>query len=954
MTAPRADHKLTLVSAPLTRRVLPALAAVVATVGLSACQADSPFGADQAPPTTLVASPVYNEGNDGAQAQLETLQRTLDTLRATTSTAWTGRQDDVTGYLTDLSGGRWTESAGDGAAGFVESFFDSYGLDLFGVTYADLDVAPGSSAGTQGTSTLRAAQQLGGVPVLDGALVFSVADGAQGGLTAVRGRVFPDLSTSTDPTVPARKAARTAERLSGGDRVTRPELVVMPVGTGQLVWEVAIVDAQGGDGLGLSDGLYYVDAATGDLVDVRPANVSFSAASLSPAKAGKVAATSLAEGGDPVEVTGTGPTGEQLTAVGRQTANGVELVDTTTPTYDPATGEGGIYTFTAQDTDKSSGPLYVQGGQNGTTITDPDAIAAHTWSRVVFDYYAELGRPSWDGAGGSLNSTVNMGDDTLCNAFFRHDPPQMLYGNPCRGEGGLVQLVTLDVAGHEITHGVTESTAGLVYSGQPGALNEAFSDYFGNVIGNQFKAVDDSTLGEDACSNVTASQHLCDAPTPDGGWATREMLNGNTNADYLRLLNPTLRMLVNTGYDADHGGVHLNSAIWNNALWSIRSRLAQIDGTDGNQSPLAQDFDRIVYAALSTQLGPASDFVDARAAIERVAVDAGADPTILRVARETFDQNLICTGCVDLGTVNGAVVSAAPQTQVEPAVSGDQVTWVDMSQGGFGFGLPALSGVEGDAQSLAASPDTTQVVFAGDAVIAAEAKLTSNVLQLVRYAEGGQGTVLTGVGDSTILAGIAGSDEGAAWVSTEQGTVSFVDPAGQVTTEDLPDLGGDNVTALGTGQGVVGLGTEGGQVVLWEPGAGFVQLGQVSGSVFSVAAYGDRVLAVDDDRGATLFDASGRAVLLSDAAGRFGAAMNADYAVWSEGVGVLGGGVSEEVGGVTDTDLYLFSFESGTIYNLLRQTGQQGYPAISGDRIVWQDTVFGGNDILTALLPSGL
>lgn len=957
MTALRADHKLTLVPAPLTRRLLPATVVVVAAVTLSSCQADSPFGAEQAPPTTLVASPVYTEGNDEAQAQLGRLQRAVDRLRADTSTAWTGRQDDVTGYLTDLSGGRWTESDGGGATGHIASFFEAFGLDLFGATYADLDVSENSST-ADGTSTVRATQQLDGVPVLDGALVFSVADGAQGGLTAVRGRVFPDLSTSTDPAVAARKASGTAERLSGGDRATKPRLVVLPVGTGQLAWEITIVDAEGGGGLGLSDGLYYVDAGTGDLVDVRPSGVSFGAASLSPTKARKAGKTAVAaaraEGGEPVEVTGTGPTGEQLTAVGRQTANGIELVDTTTPTYDPATGEGGIYTFTAQDTEQSSGPIYVERGQNGGTISDPDAIAAHAWSRVVFDYYAELGRSSWDGAGGSLNSIVNFGDDTFCNAYFSHDPPQMVYGNPCRGDGGLMQLATLDVAGHEITHGVTETTAGLVYSGQPGALNEAFSDYFGNVIGNRTKGSDDSTLGEDACAEVTSAMQLCDAPTPDGGWATREMLNGNTNADYLRLLNPTLRMRVNTGYDADHGGVHLNSAIWNNALWSIRTRLAQIDGTDGNESPLAQDFDKIVYAALTTQLGPASDFVDARGAIEQVAVDAGADPTILRVARETFDQNLICTGCVDLGTVNGAVVSAAPQTQVEPAVHGDQITWVDMSQGGFGFGLPALSDVEGDARSLAASPDTTQVAFAGDSVIGAEVQLSAGVAQLVRYDEAGERSVLTEAGESTILAGIAGSDEGAAWVTTERGTVSFVDPSGQVTTEDLPDLGGDNVTALGTGQGVVGLGTENGRVLRWEPGAGFEQLGQVSGTVFSVAAYGGRVLAVDDAGGATLFDSSGGTLQLSDAAGRFGAAINGDYAVWSESVGSLGGGVAEQIGGAVDTDLYLFSFETGTIYNLLDQTGQQGYPAISGDRIAWQDTVFGGNDVMTALLPSGL
>ncbi len=923
--------------------------------GLSACQADSPFGEDQEPPTVLVASPVFSDGNDGAQAQLETLQRALDALRADTTSAWNGRQDDVTGYLADLSGGRFTAEADDAAA-LIESFLDDYGLDLFGVGYEDLELAEPSGADITGTAAVRADQVVDGVPVLDGQLVFTLADvDTTPGLVAVRGRVFGDLGPSTEPSVPARAATRTAETLSGGDRATKPTLVVMPTGVGTLAWEVVITGATGGsDDLGLGDGLYYVDAVTGDLIDVRPSNGQFAPTlRLSPRKAGKPGMGAALAEGDDVEVSGTGPTGELLTAVGRQTANGVELVDTTTSTYDPATGEGGIYTFDAQDTERGGGPLYVERGQNGSTISDPDAIAAHTWSRVVFDYYAGLGRASWDGLGSSLNSVINNGDDAYCNAYFMHDPPQMLYGNPCRGEGGLMQLVTLDVAGHEITHGVTESTAGLVYSGQPGALNEAFSDYFGNVIGNRTTGADGSTLGEDACVAVTASQQLCDAPTPDGGWATREMLNGATNADYLRLLMPSLRLRIATGYDADNGGVHLNSAIWNNALWSIRSRLAQIDGTDGNESPLAQDFDKIVYAALTTQLGPASDFVDARAAIERVSVDAAADPTILRTAREVFDQNFICTGCVDAGTVNGSVVSAAPQTQIEPAVHGDQIGWLDMSLGGFGWGLPAVTTLGGEPRSLASAPDTIQVTFAGDATLAMELILATDSAQVVRYDEAGARSILADAPRSTIAAGLAGSDDGGAWVTSEQNTVSFVDASGAVTTEDLPDLGGDNVTALGTGQGVVGLGTEGGKVIVWEPGSGFTQVGQMDGSVASLAAYGERVLAVDDGNVAMVFTTS-QAIQVSDGAIRFGAAINADYAVWSEGVGELTGKVADAAGGSVDTDLYLYSFETGTIYNLLAQTGQQGYPAISGDRIVWQDTVFGGNDILTATLPPGL
>ncbi len=943
------------VAATKARRVGPAIGVVLAALGLSACQADSPFGEDQAPPTVLVVSPVYSDGNDGAQAQLETLQRVLDALRSETASGWTGRQDDLTGYLADLTGGRYSAAGGDGADAVIESFLDDYGLDLFGVGYEDLELAEPSGADITGTAAVRADQELNGVPVLDGQLIFTLddPDTAAPSLSAVRGRAFPALSTSTEPGVTAAAATRTAQRLSSGQRNGKPRLVVKPTGAGQLAWEVSITGADGSGGLGLSDGLYYLDATTGDLIEVRPVTAERSLSTALPAKLVKQVRAALAADPNSVEISGQTLFGDQLTAVGVRTEDGVALVDTTVPTYDDATGDGAIVTFTAQDTENLPGRLYVERSQNGTTITDPEAIAAHAFSRAVYDYYASLGRSSWDGAGGTLLSTVNYGDDSFCNSFF--DGTQMIYGNPCADEDGPAELTEVDVdtAGHEITHGVINTTANLVYSGQSGALNESFADYFGNVIGNRFNGTDSVAIFEGSCTGIPAPTSMCHA-NPDGGLSLRYMLNGNTYDDYLRLITPNLRMRITTGYDADNGGVHLNSAIWNNALWAIRTRLAQVDGTEGNDSKLASDFDKIVFAALTTQLGPAAGFLDARAAIEQVTVDAGADPTILRVAREIFDLSLLCEGCVDVGTVNGEVVSAASQTQIEPSVHGDQVTWIDLSLGNPGIGLPALSSVGGEATSLASAPETAQLVFAGDAKLALEVPSTSNELALVRYDESGARTVLGRVPDSTVLAGLAGSDEGAAWVTTEDGTVSFIDPAGEVVTADLPDLGGDNVTALGTGQGVVGLGTEGGQVILWEPGSGFTALGQASGTVFSVAAYGTRVLAVDDAGGATLFDGSGGALTLSDAASRFGAAVNADYAVWAERAGSLGGGVAEEVGGADDTDLYLYSFESGSIYNLLAQTGQQGYPAISGDRIVWQDTVFGGNDIMTATLPPGL
>lgn len=940
--------------APQSRRILSAIGLVVAVLGMSACRAESPFGEDQAPVTTLVASPVYNEGNDDAQARLATLQRVIDQLRSATASGWTGRQDDLTGYLADLSGGRYAAAGAAGVDAVVAEFFSSYGLDLFGVGPGDLAVAETLGAEEGGPTAVRATQELDGVPVLDGQLVITLDSADDPAITAIRGRVFPGLDTTTEPRVKARAAARAASRLSGGDSAGRPRLLVMPENGGVLVWEVTVLGAQSDGSSAFSDGLYYLSAENGDLVTVRPMSVE-RMAGLLPGKVGKATALFLAAADENhVEVTGPNPIGGQLTAAGVRTPDGVALVDTTVPTYDDVTGDGAIVTFTADDTENIPGRLYVERQQNGTTISDPEAIAAHALSRVVYDYYAGLGRASWDGAGGTLLSTVNVGDDTFCNSKFVGN--QMIYGNPCADENGPAELteVEIDTAGHEITHGVINTSSNLVYSGQSGALNESFADYFGNVIGNAYKDSDSAAVFEGSCTGITQQTAMCN-PNPEGGFSLRYMLNGATYDDYLRILNPTFRTRVSTGYDADHGGVHLNSAVWNNALWSIRARLAQIDGTDGNDSPLAADFDKIVYAALTTQLTSGSGFFDARAAIEDTATDAGADPVILDVTRQVFDLNKICAGCSDVGTVNGTAFSTAPQTEIEPAVSGDRVAWVDLSLGNPGIGLPAVATLDGAPAPLTGTPETTQVVFAGDSTITLDIPNLGNNGRIVRYDASGASTVLADTGFATVVSGLAGSDEGAAWAANDDGTVSFVEPAGEVVTADLPGLGGDTVTTLGTGQGVVALGTDGGRVIVWEPRGGFTELGRVAGAVTSVATYGGRVVAVDDSGTATLLDTTGRVLPLSDTAGyRFGAAINGDYAVWSEVTGELSGAIATELGGVTDTDLYLYSFATGTIYNLLAQTGQQGYPAISGDRIVWQDTVFGNNDIFTSTLPPGL
>ena len=116
---------------------------------------------------------------------------------------------------------------------------------------------------------------------------------------------------------------------------------------------------------------------------------------------------------------------------------------------------------------------------NGTTSNRASAgVDAQYGTNVTWDYYnrSTAATASSATAAGSYNR-VHYGTNYV-NAFW--DGTKMTYGD---GDGvNYGPLVSLDVAGHEMSHGVTENTAGLTYSGESGGLNEATSDIFGTMV----------------------------------------------------------------------------------------------------------------------------------------------------------------------------------------------------------------------------------------------------------------------------------------------------------------------------------------------------------------------------------------------------------------------------------------------------------------------------------------
>jgi hypothetical protein len=207
---------------------------------------------------------------------------------------------------------------------------------------------------------------------------------------------------------------------------------------------------------------------------------------------------------------------------------------------------------------------------------------------------------------------------------------------------------------------------------------------------------------------------------------------------------------------------------------------------------------------------------------------------------------------------------------------------------------------------------------------------------------------------------VAGSAEGAAWLNLQAAEMRFVDAAGTVTSAPYPPAAGAPFS-IGAGGGTVVVGTEDGEIIAWRPGSTPEIVGDAAGLVFSVDVHGDRAVALLGAPGE--YDAEviliplegGSPQLLSETASPFGVAMNERYVVWAQNVGQLRGAVAEAFDvGAPDTDLWLHSPGTGTTYEVLDARGQQGFPDIAGDRLVWQDALLGGDDIFTGTLPRGL
>lgn len=178
---------------------------------------------------------------------------------------------------------------------------------------------------------------------------------------------------------------------------------------------------------------------------------------------------------------------------------------------------------------------------------DTDAALAHDYSADTYNFFQSYhGRDSIDNAGMTLISTVHYSVN-YCNAFW--DGVQMTYGDGC-------SIVADDVVAHEMTHGITSYESNLVYAYQPGAINESFSDIWGEFM--------DLTNG--AGNDIEDHRWVMGEDVLVGGASSpiRNMKNPTLFGDPDRFLSPNYY----TG-SADNGGVHWNSGVGNKAAYLI-------------------------------------------------------------------------------------------------------------------------------------------------------------------------------------------------------------------------------------------------------------------------------------------------------------------------------------------------------------------------------------------------
>ena len=817
--------------------------------------------------------------------------------------------------------------------------------------------------------TVRFAQRHGGVEVLGGQYIVRMKkNDTERIVTGTSGQYFTGLTVGVEPKISSELAvARAIEAVQYGGKsagtvggetkaaLTGVDqgLVVLPQGAGLLTRHVTVrgTDATGAPVVQE----VYVEATTG-LPTLQYSGIQTFGIAGAAAPAAGATAAATAEG-DAADGTGTLLTGVDVPVnLTQDAASGTFLLrDTTRPgtaieTYDAAGVVGFSYpngTIPA-GAELASSPTAALGAE----LTDLGAVDAHWGAGQVYDYFKNrLGRDSIDGEGQEIRSIVGLveweGGTTWNQAYW--DGYQMAYG---AGDGWTFKPFTadLDVQGHELTHGVVQHTAGLVYVGQSGALNEAFADYFGNAIdvdatGTPLSDPNASLLGEDLC--YAALPTAC---------ALRDLDDGATIDDF-----------AGYPYFYDAGGVHLNSTIFGGALWDVREALG------------GETADPIIYRALTDYLTPLDGFTQARDAVLAAAKGQGLKGKQLKSVQAAFDSRGIVPGwekqlgadgtvlfehltdfngvswagagggwwtIADVPSIDGSgyfgiyagtidhkvkptlISSAGEWTDVYPDTDGKTVVWIRYSAAGSQVMAKSLSG--GPEQVVYTTPTTLFNVRVSDGVVAWDG-LDTEGLRRVGFSALGTGTAALLSGTATAVPDITGGKlayvrEFPTEVSVPDGTYTRIFSAIEVL-----DVGTGTVTEVGPRtQGSITRPTIAGTSVVWAADDRNDQYSAIRKAPVSGGAWTD-IVPESNVGGLHIHDL---------------VASSTTITVTSEGDGErLGGGIPL---------LLQYGLDGSSLGRVTCSTGFTDRAAAdTGSTVVWVDTAASYDTLVTRSTPAG-
>ena len=357
------------------------------------------------------------------------------------------------------------------------------------------------------------------------------------------------------------------------------------------------------------------------------------------------------------------------------------MIDATKPMYSasqsqlPDDGKGVLYAFDARGGEATI--YHITSSDQNSWSVRPGVSALFTSSKV-YDYYRTVhNRNAINNQGGTMNVVVNF-KSGYNNAFWNGQ--YMVFGN---GDGTTFSDLTgaADVTAHEMTHGITEWSANLLYENQSGALNESFSDVFGALFEFWLEgAAGNWLMGEDVFTPGTPGDALRSLSDPGGPEVPAAFRQPSTMSAYVNLPNTEA---------GDFGGVHTNSGIPNKAFYLFATASGMTK----------EDAGRIYYRALTTYLTQNSQFVDCRLAVIKAAEDLFGGPGNPKAlaAAAAFDA---------VGITAGPGTGDPP---VDPAVQGTQyIALIDAGTGKlFRWTIGTSTFAQISSSSLSSRPAVT-------------------------------------------------------------------------------------------------------------------------------------------------------------------------------------------------------------------------------------------------------